>query len=39
MSLIKTGRRDVHAEIFRQDQHDGHDFVSHGDTESAEIYF
>jgi len=30
MDMMPTGRRDDHADIFRQDQHDGHDFVSHG---------
>jgi len=34
---MTTGRRDVHTEFFRQDEHDEHDFVSHrgrGDTRS-----
>jgi len=26
---MTMGRRDVHTEFFRQDEHDGHDFASH----------
>jgi len=38
MDMMPMGRRDVHTEIFRHDEQDGHDVISHGGRRELGVF-